>query len=133
MLRPADSQIAQLMELALVADHLPGRCPAGAAYRLMDLLGLPNARLADWGLSFHRSKSRTAVLGRTETKRIYRAAAAWIMADRVFADVSKAQRFLNSPHPFLAGRSPVDVTGADENGLKSVEALLGRLYFGTAA
>ena len=60
MLRPTDSQIAQLMELALVADHLPDRCPAGAAYRLMDLLGVPGGRLADWGLSIHRSTSRTA-------------------------------------------------------------------------
>jgi len=133
MLRPADSQIAQLMELALVADHLPDRCPAGAAYRLMDLLGFPGGRIGDWDLSFHRSKSRTPTLRRTETRCIYRAAAAWLMADRVFANKNKAQRFLNNPHPFLSGRSPIDVSCSDEGGLQSVENLLGRLYYGTAA
>jgi uncharacterized protein (DUF2384 family) len=64
---------------------------------------------------------------------MYRAASAWLMADRVFADVGKAQRFLNSPHPYLSGRSPIVVSRADEAGLQSVEELLGRLYFGTAA
>jgi len=55
------------------------------------------------------------------------------MADRVFANVGKAQRLLNSPHPFLSGRSPIDVSLADKGGLRSVKELLGRLYFGTAA
>jgi len=55
------------------------------------------------------------------------------MADSVFADAGKAQRFLNSPHPFLSSRSPIHESRADEDGLQSVEELLGRLYFGTAA
>jgi len=63
MLRPTDSQIAQPMELALVADHLPDRCPAGAAYRLMDLLRVPASRHADWGLSFDQSKSLRQLWG----------------------------------------------------------------------
>lgn len=133
MLRPAASQIAKLMGLSLVADQLPDWCSGRAAYRLAEVLELPNGRLADWGMSVQRSRSRATGLGRAETKRIYRVAAAWLMADRVFADAGKAQRFLNNPHPFLSGLSPIDVARADENGLQSVEELLGRLHVGTAA
>lgn len=133
MLRPDPLQIAELMDLPLVADQLPHRCPVRGAYQLVDILGVPEARFAEWGLSLQGPSRRSAVLGRAETERIYRAASAWLMADRVFADVGKEQRFLNSSHPFLSGRSPIDVACADEIGLQSVEELLGRLYFGTAA
>lgn len=133
MLRPEPLRIAQLMDLPLMAGQLPYRCPVRGAYRLVDILGVPEARLSEWGLSLLGSSHRMAALGATETERIYRAASAWLMAERVFADAGKAQRFLNGPHPFLSGRSPMDVAWFDEGGLQSVKELLGRLYFGTAA
>jgi putative toxin-antitoxin system antitoxin component (TIGR02293 family) len=132
MLRPEYSSIGRLLDISGAADQLPVRCPTRAGYRLVDILGVKEGQLAECGLSLLSPRRRRGDLTAAETQRLYRAAAAWLMAMRVFDDSDKAQRFIASPSVILKGRAPLEVASEGENGLQAVEGLLGRLYYGTA-
>jgi putative toxin-antitoxin system antitoxin component (TIGR02293 family) len=55
------------------------------------------------------------------------------VAERVWRDSEEALRFLDRPHPLLAGARPRDVAVASNDGANQVICILGRLVHGTAA
>jgi putative toxin-antitoxin system antitoxin component (TIGR02293 family) len=67
-----------------------------------------------------------------ESERVERLARLWTFARDVWGDDEAARRFLNEPHPLLRGRRPLDVARTDV-GAHTVEEILGRLKYGTAA
>jgi putative toxin-antitoxin system antitoxin component (TIGR02293 family) len=80
-----------------------------------------------------RHKSAKRRLTREESDRLARLARLWAFALDVWGSAPAARRFLSEPHPFLAGRVPRDVATETEIGARTVEELLGRLKYGSAA
>ena len=86
-----------------------------------------------WGMELPDSRQRVRDFGAVETQSIYRVSAAWLMAVEVFGDPEKARWFLTRPHALLGGRVPIEMAITGEADLQALRALLGRLYYGTAA
>lgn len=72
-------------------------------------------------------------LSAEEGDRLTRTARVWSLAVDVWGSDDAARKFLQEPHPLLAGRIPADVITETEVGARAVEDLLGRLKFGSAA
>jgi putative toxin-antitoxin system antitoxin component (TIGR02293 family) len=81
-------------------------------------------------LARRRSAQR---LSAEEGDRLARTARVWSLAVDVWGSEDAARRFLQEPHPLLAGRVPADVVTETEVGARAVEDLLGRLKYGSAA
>jgi putative toxin-antitoxin system antitoxin component (TIGR02293 family) len=62
-----------------------------------------------------------------------RLARLWAFATDVWGSQSAAQRFFAEPHPLLGGRVPMELATETEIGARTVEDLLGRLKYGSAA
>jgi putative toxin-antitoxin system antitoxin component (TIGR02293 family) len=78
-----------------------------------------------------RQKQRR--LSMEESERLERAARVWALASDVWKDDAKAQRFLLQPHAMLEGQRPIDVAVRTDVGARTVEGILGRLKYGSAA
>jgi putative toxin-antitoxin system antitoxin component (TIGR02293 family) len=77
-------------------------------------------------------KRRRENLSAEESGRAERLARIFATAEYVWNSEHDAQSFLNTPHPMLQGRTPLDVS-MTELGARRVEELLWRLYYGIAA
>lgn len=77
-------------------------------------------------------KRRRNHLSADESGRVERLARIFATADYVWNSEDDARVFLNTPHPMLQGRSPLDVS-MTELGARRVEELLWKLYYGIAA
>lgn len=82
-------------------------------------------------LKRHR-KNRTP-LNPAQSERLARIAEVWALAMDVYQDEETARMFLRRPHQLLHGRTPLQVTAESSPGARSVEQVLGRLKYGSAA
>jgi putative toxin-antitoxin system antitoxin component (TIGR02293 family) len=76
---------------------------------------------------------RSKRLSADESDKVVRVARVWALAVETWGDEEKARAFLFKPHPMLDGAVPMDAVFANEVGAREVEAILGRLQYGTAA
>jgi putative toxin-antitoxin system antitoxin component (TIGR02293 family) len=86
---------------------------------------VPRATLA------RRRAQASARLTPDESARVARLASVWAFAKDVWQDDEQARGFLSRPHPELGMRRPMDVVLAGELGRPLVEAILGRIKYGT--
>ncbi len=93
---------------------------AGFADRLV-----PRATLA------RRRAQLSPRLSPEESARVARLASVWAFAKDVWKSDEDARGFLSRPHPELGGRRPLEVVLASELGRPLVEAILGRIKYGT--
>ena len=77
-------------------------------------------------------KRRREALSAEESARTERLARVFATARYVWDSDEEARAFLNSAHPMLQERTPLDVS-LSELGARRVEALLWKLYYGIAA
>jgi putative toxin-antitoxin system antitoxin component (TIGR02293 family) len=77
-------------------------------------------------------KRRRTTLSVEESGRTERLARIFATAEYVWQSEADAQAFLNTAHPMLNGRTPLDVS-MTELGARRVEELLWRLFYGIAA
>ena len=77
-------------------------------------------------------KRRRATLSAEESARAERLARIFATARYVWDSDDAARAFLNTYHPMLQGRTPLDVS-LSELGARRVEELLWKLYYGIAA
>jgi len=77
-------------------------------------------------------KRRQHVLTSDESGRAERLARIIATAEYVWNSGEDARIFMNTPHPMLQGRTPLDVS-MTELGTRRVEELLWKLYYGMAA
>jgi putative toxin-antitoxin system antitoxin component (TIGR02293 family) len=77
-------------------------------------------------------KRRRDRLTPAESERTERVARVIATAMYVWDDRAAARRFLNTPHPELGGRTPLEVAYT-ELGARQVEELLGRILYGIPA
>lgn len=125
-----DSQsVARTLGLTESSDSLPERCPVTAVGALIDAVG--DKALLARSLSPRVLRRRTGCLAPIDSNRLYRATSAWLMALYVFGSRAKALRFCSGPHAMLRGATPLETAAGGEAGLEEVQALLGRLYYGT--
>jgi len=88
---------------------------------------VPKATLA------RRQRAQDPRLSSAESDRLARLARLWAFAVEVWGAEPAARRFFAEPHPLLGGRIPRDVATETEIGARTVEEILGRLKFGSAA
>jgi putative toxin-antitoxin system antitoxin component (TIGR02293 family) len=86
---------------------------------------VPRATLA------RRRAHGSARLTPEESARVARLASVWAFAIEVCRSDEEARGFLSRPHPELGMRRPIDVVLASELGRPLVEAILGRIKYGT--
>lgn len=80
-----------------------------------------------------RRRRREQALSPRESKRLEREARVWRLAKNVYGSDTEARRFRNQPHPMLDDRTPLSVAIANDAGARTVEGILGRLNYGSAA
>jgi putative toxin-antitoxin system antitoxin component (TIGR02293 family) len=80
-----------------------------------------------------RQRERGQRLSAEESDRVARLARLWAFAVDIWGSEAAAQRFFAEPHPLLNGRVPRDVAIETEIGARTVEDILGRLKYGSAA
>lgn len=74
-------------------------------------------------------KRRGVHLKTPESERIERLARLVATAEHVWGDAEKARRFLNTPHPELNGKKPIEAA-TTEIGARQVEDVLWNLFYG---
>ena len=79
--------------------------------------------------TFKRRRDR---LSAPESERTERVARVMAGAEFLWGDRSDARRFLNTPHPALRGRTPLD-SALTELGARQVEEILDRIFHGLPA
>jgi len=77
-------------------------------------------------------KRRRTSLTSDESERAERLARIFATTEFVWNSEEDARLFLNTPHPMLKGRTPLDVS-MTELGARRVEELLWKLFYGIAA
>jgi len=77
-------------------------------------------------------KRRRERLNAEESEKAERMARIFATADYVWDSEDDAREFLNTPHPLLNGRTPLDVS-MTELGARRVETLLWELFYGLPA
>ncbi len=80
-----------------------------------------------------RQKAAKRRLSREESDRLARLARLWAFSVDVCGSEEAARRFLSDPYALLGGRVPLEVATETEIGARTVEELLGRLKYGSAA
>lgn len=143
---------AVFAELLGVSRPMPGTVPSseivrrvkeGLPVQALDRVAAavaPHDREFRFGVvkktTLSRRKSETSGYGRLselEGAKVVRLARVWTLACEVWKSDAAARDFLNRPHPLLEGRHPIDVVMESEFGGPQVEAVLGRLQYGSAA
>ncbi len=87
---------------------------------------VPRATLA-------RRMRTTQRLSAEESAKLARVASIYVLARDVWGSDEEVRDFLARRHPLLEDRTPLDVALATDIGARLVEAILGRLKYGTAA
>lgn len=77
-------------------------------------------------------KRRRERLNPDESEKAERLARVFATADYVWDSEDDAREFLNTPHPMLDGKTPLDVS-MTELGARRVEELLWKLFYGIPA
>jgi putative toxin-antitoxin system antitoxin component (TIGR02293 family) len=77
-------------------------------------------------------KRRRVSLSADESEKAERLARIFATTEFVWNSEADARQFLNTPHPMLQGRTPLDVS-MSELGARRVEELLWKLFYGIAA
>ena len=77
--------------------------------------------------------SGSARLSELEGAKVVRLARVWTLACEVWKNEDDAREFLHRPHALLEGRPPIDIVMESEFGGPRVEAILGRLQYGSVA
>lgn len=127
-----DSQsVARALGLSESRGGLPERCPVTAVRSLVSTVGDKN--LVARALSPRVVRRRTGSLSPADSSGIYRVAAVWVMAFKVFGRRDKTLRFLSEAHFMLRDATPIEAAAASEVGFDEVQDLLGRLHYSTGA
>ena len=133
---PADSPgaTAPLAIVRLIEEGLPVSALDRVACIVLpeDPAGLRN-RLVARATAARIRRSPTQRLSTEASERVARLARVWGRAVEVWKTPAGARAFLDRPHPLLDGRRPLDVVVATDAGAQVVEAILGRLQYGSAA
>jgi len=82
-------------------------------------------------LKRHRKNQKP--LNPAQSERLARVAQVWAVAMDVYQDEETARMFLRRPHQLLHERTPLEVAAESSPGARSVEQILGRLKYGSAA
>ena len=77
-------------------------------------------------------KRRRVSLSADESEKAERLARIFATTEFVWNSAADARQFLNTPHPMLQARTPLDVS-MTELGARRVEELLWKLFYGIAA
>jgi putative toxin-antitoxin system antitoxin component (TIGR02293 family) len=77
-------------------------------------------------------KRRRELLNPDESEKAERLARVFATTEYVWDSEADAREFLNTPHPLLDGRTPLDVS-MTELGARRVEELLWKLFYGIPA
>jgi putative toxin-antitoxin system antitoxin component (TIGR02293 family) len=77
-------------------------------------------------------KRRRERLSAAESERTERVARVVATAEHTWDDREDARRFLTTPHPALAGKTPIDAA-MTELGARQVEEILGKIFHGLPA
>lgn len=117
-----DEAVAQGLPKAALRHSVERICSSGEERRRLLYRIVPEA-------TYKRRRER---LSAEESGRAERLARVYATARHVWDSDDEAREFLNTPHPMLQGRTPLDVS-LSELGARRVEDLLWKLYFGLAA
>jgi len=80
-----------------------------------------------------RHRQHRTPLNPEHSERLGQLAEVWATAVDVYKDEETARLFLQRPHQLLHGRIPLEVAAESWAGARSVEQILGRLKYGSAA
>jgi putative toxin-antitoxin system antitoxin component (TIGR02293 family) len=126
---PSPHSFAELDDL--VAQGLPKGALKASVDRVC-LSGEDRKKLLYRIISEATYKRRRSNLSSDESERVERLARTFATTEFVWNDEGDARLFLNTPHPMLKGRTPLDVS-MTELGARRVEELLWKLFYGIAA
>lgn len=111
--------------------------PVEAVRRLADAMapGMPGMfeSLVASNSTLKRHRKEHTPLNPEHSERLALLAAVWATAVDVYKDEETARLFLQRPHQLLHGRTPLEVAAESWAGARSVEQILGRLKYGSAA
>lgn len=80
-----------------------------------------------------RHRQDRTPLNPEHSERLGQLAEVWATAVDVYKDEDTARLFLQRPHQLLHGRTPLEVAAESWAGARTVEQILGRLKYGSAA
>ena len=117
-------------------DDIARGFPISAVERLRkamapDMRSFGDLVVSEATLKRHRRSRKP--LNPAQSERLARLAQVWAMALEVYQDKQTARTFLRRPHQLLHGRTPLEVAAESSAGTRSVEQILGRLKYGSAA
>lgn len=128
-LSPVPHSMAELDEL--VTNGLPKEALRASIERIC-ISGDERKKLLYRIIPEATYKRRQHVLTSDESGRAERLARIIATAEYVWNSGDDSRVFMNTPHPMLQGRTPLDVS-MTELGTRRVEELLWKLYYGMAA
>lgn len=131
--RPRSGESADASVIAQIVSGLP----IASVDRLASAVA-PNDRAFAFNLVARatlnrRRAERKGTLTAHEGAKVVRLAKVWAMARDVWKTDAAARDFLHRPHALLENRPPLDIVLESEFGGPRVEAVLGRLKYGSAA
>ena len=127
---------ADAMSMLRLSDLMSEGLPLESLDRVRALVAPDDGRFLHLIVSeatLKRRRSRHQPLSPRESEKLERVARVWRLAKDVYQSDANARRFLNQPHPMLNDRPPLSVAVANDAGAQSVEGILGRLKYGSAA
>lgn len=127
-LNPLPETVEELEEM--VREGLPKESLRASVQSLIDDLSARRELMNE--LVPEATFKRRTRLNLDESEKVARLARVLASAIHVWSSEHDAQVFLNTPHPELGGRTPLDVART-ELGARRVEALLWALFFGIPA
>jgi putative toxin-antitoxin system antitoxin component (TIGR02293 family) len=136
--RPRNAAAAKRTAELKSADEVPLAPAARARPDILDELGrhgYSDEEIADLVVArrtLARRRAAHELLTIEETDKALRLKRIATLAERIFGDAAKAQRWLRKPKRSLLGDTPVDYL-ASENGARVVEEMLGRIEHGIYA
>ena len=124
------------MSMLRLSDLMSQGLPLESLDRVRDLVAPDDGRFVHLIVSeatLKRRRSRHQTLSPRESEKLERVARVWRLARDIYRSDANARRFLNQPHPMLSDRTPLSVAIANDVGAHTVEGILGRLKYGSAA
>ncbi len=124
------------MSMLRLSDLMSQGLPLESLDRVRDLVAPDDGRFVHLIVSeatLKRRRSRHQTLSPRESEKLERVARVWRLARDIYRSDANARRFLNHPHPMLNDRTPLAVAIANDVGAHTVEGILGRLKYGSAA
>jgi putative toxin-antitoxin system antitoxin component (TIGR02293 family) len=132
------TEVAPVTSIDIDSDQLAGMLSGGMSVAFLDTLeahGFSRSELAELVVpprSLARRRQAGDKLSPEESDRAFRLARITALAERVFADRSKAHRWLRKPSRTLDGSTPLELLRR-ESGAHVVEQALHRIDFGMLA